>query len=392
MSRFHEIAFPEFRREIQLPLFGSSEKEDFSYPWPEYSQGLDSIQEIIDNVNEPYLGLDLEFDTKTKRCSIFGLATRDKCASAPFDINQARETIHIARKKGIKLVGFSVCGAEKEILEHNLNQELELDLFEDSMILFHLCNSHLTKSSGGKEDGEKGTLGFINLYTCSTIYTDIPNWKMCRENECSGPCPRCDVWGYNAVDSWVGLVAFHRLLSEAEKYGLTYQFYRDVLTLTHIAQQMRNNGINVDRDLARDLDKVSDEEKQALFQTGGVFDVIPFSPTSQQEALEYFKANKIPLKNYTKPELFDMVKKLAKKHRMSEEEYINWEEIPEVEKWLVKAAQFKGMGKGFKGWFDQKYFGIDGFLHPRSNTTGTQTGRWSHSSPNYANMPGFKED
>ena len=194
------------------------------------------------------------------------------------------------------------------------------------------------------------------------------------------------------MDSWVGLVSYIRLLEEAKEYGLTYQFYRDVLTLTDIAQQMKDNGINVDTDLAEKLDKVSDLEKEALFQTGGVFDIVPFAPRSHQEALEYFKTNKIPLKDYTKPELFSTVSKLAKKRKMSVEEYINWEDIPEVEKWLVKSAQYKGMGKGFKGWFDKKYFGADGYLHSRFITTGTQTGRWSSSSPNLQNMPGFKED
>lgn len=396
-KRFEEIAFPEFKREVQLPLFNIQDQEiQFDYKWPMYKVGHNSIEEVLENVKDGRLGIDLEFNTKTKRCSILGVANSDLCASASFDFEQAKKIVSGAKKGKYKLVGFSVMGAEKDILEYNLGTDIPFEVFEDTMILFQLCNSHLCKTEGGKESYEKGSLGFINLYTCSTIYTGITNWKLCRETQCSGPCPKHDVWGYNAIDSWVGLVCFNRLLEEADKEGLTYQFYRDQLKLAYIAQKMRDNGVNVDRKLAEELDNATNEEKELLFnppdKPGEETTVVPFNPKSSQEILEYFTDNKIKLKDTSKPAIQEYIKKLAYKAGLDYDEYLVSENLSEPEKWLVKLAIYKGLGKGFKGWFADKYFHSDGLLHPRWNTVATQTGRWGCHGPNCMNMPGFKED
>jgi DNA polymerase I-like protein with 3'-5' exonuclease and polymerase domains len=198
--------------------------------------------------------------------------------------------------------------------------------------------------------------------------------------------------GYNAVDSWAGLVSYTGLLEESKQYGLKYEFYRDILKLTYIAELMRTNGINVDRKLAAELDSVTAEEKELLFNPPENI-IVPFNPNSPKEAMEYFRENRLPVKDYTRIELENTIKKLAAKAKLDKDEYIISKDLSESEQWLIKAAQYKGLGKGLKGWFANRYFNNnDNYLHPRFITTGTQTGRWSCSGPNCMNFPTHKDD
>lgn len=389
-KRFQEINDKE--KEVQLSLFSLSENKK-KIKWPDYRRGDKYLQSIINNPDK-YLGLDLEFDIYTKRPTILGLSNSDFCASDKWDELKAEELVDLC-KKGHKLVGFSVNGAEKAVFETQLGLKLPIEYFEDAMILFYLFHQHLTKSQGGKADYEKGALGFINLWTCASLLTDLPMWKLCREIGCNGsdPCPRHDVWGYNAIDAYAGLKSFTRLKEQCT--NRQYSLYRDVMTLSEIAQKMQDNGIRVDRELVKKLDNVTEEEKEKLFpfiENSGKKLYDKFNPNSGTEAIKYFKKNGIKLESYTKTEIVNHLKKLAKKAGMDYDDYVTNNENPLIVKDLINAALFKGAGKGFKGWFGDRYFGSDGFIHPRFITSGTCTGRWSSSKPNFTNIPSYNEE
>lgn len=388
--RFEEINSSE--KEVQLGLFASEEVK--KYNWPEWRRGDRYVQLLIDEPS-PYLGLDLEFDPAKDRVTIVGLSDRKLSASTAYNPEIFEELVYLCKNEGVKLVGFSVNGAEKTQMEKALGKKLPIDYFEDTMLLFYLHYQHLTKTSGGKADYEKGALGFINLWTCASLLTDLPMWKLCRELGCSGnePCPWHNVWGYNAIDAYAGIESFE-VLKKRTPDNL-WKLYREIMILSEIAQKMQDNGVNIDRDLVKKLDKVTDEEKLELFpyeMEGKKKKFQYFNPGSPTEALAYFKKQKIKLASFNKTDLVNYIKKLAKKKNIDYDEYVIDKDLSDVEKLLVNSALYKGAGKGFKAWFADRYFGKDGYLHPRFITTGTSSGRWSSSKPNFQNLPSYDED
>lgn len=178
------------------------------YPvlFPEIRKGQKEVLDLVRETSDNYLGLDLEFHNN--RITIVGVANEDVAASCYWSQNVGKEIISVGLNSGVRYVGFSTIGAEKRELERFHESKLPLDMFEDCMVLFWMMNSDLCKLDQGKEKGEKGSLGFMNLWACSSIYTMLSQWKTCRGKTCFGPCPFHDALGYNAVDTWAAYKSF----------------------------------------------------------------------------------------------------------------------------------------------------------------------------------------
>lgn len=395
-KRFEEIDLYG-NKQVQLNLFDTIENkkrlrgESF---FPKYARGDKYLREILENP-DTYTGIDLEFDPIRHKATILGLSNSKLAASAPFSKELARFVVDCAKLGITKLVGYSVVGAEKEELEHALGEELPIEIFEDGMLTHFLLNQDLVKMSGGKEESEKGSMGFLNLWTMNTFYVGLPQFKVCRELECVGPCPKHDVWGYNAMDTYTAREGFIEMLKEMERRGIPYQLYRDLLEINLIAQKMQNRGIKVDRDLVEKLDKITDEEKEKLFPytgEGKKKKYEHFNPNSPAGAIAYFNKYGIELEQWNSKEIYEALENIAEEENTNLDDILkNSSNLPIHYQLLIKGYRYKGAGKGFKSWFDEKFFGEDGLMHPRFLVIGTSTGRFSSRSPNFQNIPRFDD-
>lgn len=113
---------------------------------------------------------------------------------------------------------------------------------------------------GAKDEDETdpGSLGLMNLWTAASLVTTLPQWKRCRGKLCHGPCPQHAPFEYCAVDSWAGLKCFTE-----NKYD--YNLYREILELSEICYKMQVEGIKVDLDFVKELEKDFDKRKFDLF-------------------------------------------------------------------------------------------------------------------------------
>lgn len=128
----------------------------------------------------------------------------------------------------------------------------------------------------------------------------------------------------------------------------------------------------------------------------------PFNPSSPQQVLQWFSEHGILLRDrggkpsMAKPILLDAIERRLKPFGlkmssengavmsfMSEDET---QELPYEIDLLVKLGQKTLLGKGIKSWIDvDKGLLYNGRLRGRFNSTGTSTGRLSHSKPNLGN-------
>lgn len=396
-KRFEEIDLYG-NREIQLSLFETIENKKRLKPesfFPKYARGEKYIREILENP-EQYTGIDLEFDPSTNKPTIIGLSNSKLAASMPFSKEVARTIVEYAKLGITKLVGFSIMGAEKTVLEKELGEELPLSIFEDGIVTHFLLNQDLVKMSQGKEESEKGSIGFLNLWTMNTFYVGLPQFKLCRELGCKGPCPKHDVWGYNAMDTHVGREGFIRMLKDMAYLNIPYQFYRDLLEVNLIAQKMQEKGIKVNRELVDKLDRIIDEDKEKLFPYTGTDKKKKyehFNPNSPTAAIKYFAKHNINLEKWNPESIHEALEELAENEGLNVSDILGKPlDFPLHYQLLVKGYQYKGAGKGFKSWFDDKFFGRDGLMHPRFVCIGTSTGRFSSRSPNFQNIPSYDED
>ena len=395
-KRFEEIDLYG-NREVQLNLFETIENKKSLNPtsfFSKYAKGEKYLREILENP-EPYTGIDLEFDPEKEKPTIIGLSNSKLSASAPWNKDIARFVVDCAKLGITKLVGFSIFGAEKSVLEKQLGEELPVEIFEDGMVTHFILNQDLVKMSQGKEESEKGSVGFLNLWTMNTFYVGLPQFKLCRELNCKGPCPKHDVWGYNAMDTHVGLQGFLKMLKEMEREEIPYKFYRDLMEISNIAQKMQKKGIKIDRALVEKLDKITDEEKDKLFKYTGEGKKKKyefFNPNSPSAAIKYFAQFGIELEQWNSKEIYSTLEDIAEKENITFGEMLrDSSSLPQEYQLLIKGYQYKGVGKGFKSWFDDKFFGDDGLIHPRFLVVGTSTGRFSSRNSNFQNIPRFDD-
>ena len=395
MVKTFKINLPEEKRLIQQSLF-VEEASSSPSPWPQLG-GRVTVEKLLEE-DHPLIGLDLEFNRKGKP-SIFGLGVDDRAAACSWDDSLAK----MLMKGGGKLVGHAVIAADKPVLDGALGEESPLDRWEDSMITHFLCNSNFAAAPGkGEDDDDATALGLMNLWSMSALYTDLPQWKECRGMTCNGPCPTHKVFDYCAVDAWSGLISFQETLKEMKQKRIPYDFYRELVELADIAQRMQVQGVKVSKDRIKDIQTKLDIKKDGLFPhdiEGRKKVYHPFNPKSSPQIIDYFAGKGIVLRTSDINEITKALEKISRKlgvlslDGLAEKISVDPAGVNErvrgaVE--LFKLYTYKESGKGLKSWFDEKYITKDSVVHPRWIVTGTSTGRWASSKPNFTNIP--KED
>lgn len=383
-------------------------------PFPEFRRGQTEVLEVARQaIKEGRLGLDLEFSPATGKAHIIGTASKSLSAGARFSAELCRQIVREASESNAQFVGHSVLDADKPIVEGYLGHETPLTAWDDSMLRGYLCNSDWCSQPGKTEDDDdKGALGLMNLGTMGTYYLGVPLWKRCRDIGCTGPCPEHDEEWYCAVDSWAGLRIADKAREEMTKRNIPEKLYEDLKKLSIYCGDMQRRGVAIDREWVERLEKGIVEKKAELFPSEMKLATprskkekkvwnTPFNPNSPKDIIKWFAENGLPLEaKKGSPTGKDTIRKTLelalKKFRIPYDidrksgilEVVEAEaDIPEAVDYLLRLDRYKRAGKGLKSWFDDEYFGADGYIHPRFIVTGTATGRLASSGPNFQNIP-----
>lgn len=390
------IILPEDPVPLQEVLFKPPSVSVRKYdPFPRLSQSEEDFRKVLADTPGP-LGIDFEFRPGYDP-SITGIASRSTAVALPWDEGLCREVIEDRRRKGERLVGHSILGAEKPLIEKNLGIKMSLDEWDDSMLMHYLLNADFCKATSKDEDAnDSGSLGFMNLWTTASMYTDVYNWKICRGKACEGPCPEHKVFDYCAVDAWASVESMAIMREEMVRRGMPEGLYRDLMEIAEICFLMEKQGIQVDMEYINSLESSSNAAKAALFPFNDAGVQEPFNPRSERQILAWAKANNLPLSDTTKKSVQHLLEKMARKYgHVAANERGSWdreqldhvENLPEVLDVINRLEQFKSAGKGFAPWFDEKYRDGCNLIHPRFICTGTSTGRLASSRPNFQNIP-----
>jgi hypothetical protein len=338
----------------------------------------------------PYVSIDFEFDPESPvPPTIMGLSSGAAPMSSVYNAKSKALLAQLEQEKVTWLGHFSL-STERQIIEQELGVKIPLDRIDDTRVWYFLANSHLTKNAAKDEDEDDRGQGFMDLWSMSSLYTDLPQWKQCRGLRCSGPCWLHDKLGYNGVDAYAVDRAAGPLLDDLARKRIPDALVQHVKEVVALGHAMEEQGIRVDRAEVYRLEKEMTERKAKLFPnevrprigkkgqelktTEIVWDA-PFNPRSPQAVMAYFSERGIHLESTEKDEIARAIDGLPKRHD------------PEVARWLEALYDYKCEGKGLGPWFADKYFSRDNLMHPRFNGTGSSLGRMSSADPNFQNIP-----
>lgn len=423
-SQLFRIVHPDQKEPKQLGLFTTestqlvrSEVRGVLFGYEEYPtiyRTQDEIRKLVEKTTD-FVGLDLEFNTDTGRPTVVGLATEEGCGAVRWDADFVRDVVMGLLDRGVRLVGHAVVGADRPVIEAALGIRTRLDQWEDSMLAHYLAAQVLCKAPAKEEDkDDTGSLGFMGLWPAASRWTNLPQWKAHRGAECYGPCPRCDVFGYCAIDAFAGLVVYRKAIGHYLDRGGSYEFYRKLVHLADICDRMETRGVRVDLDYVKRFEATSEERKAQWFPhtvNGKTVVYTEFNPKSPDQVLSWFASKGVVLGASDKAEIQKTLEKLLKNHGYAFDKGEKlppemWsivdadsgetvEDLPLVVDYLHRLFLFKSAGKGLDAWFSDKYVSRkDKRIHPRFIVTGTSTGRLSSSKPNFQNIParGFGEE
>lgn len=386
-----KIALPEDGKHFQSNLFAEPSRR--AKWFPKVSQDLDSFLRILDQgIVEGYLGLDFEFP-ETYKASVIGIACKGECCAVAATPDLVRQVVEKTKGRA-KLVGHSVIGAEMHVVRTTCGIEQSIEDYDDSMLRHFLLNADLCKAPDKNEEDDAGALGFMGLWTCASMVLDYPAWKMCQGIDCDEfVCPTHSVFQYCAVDAAASLEANYIHKEQFRQHNVPEQLYDELKELTLIAQRMQDQGIRVNMDFVREMEKKSGEYKKTLFNSES-----DFNPRAPQQVVEWFRNNGIQLAGNDKVSIRKALEKTAEKYgystkndegRFSTEALDLSDTLPKELDALYKLYEYKSAGKGLDPWFGPKYISEEDagtFIHPRFITIGASTSRWSSSRPNFTNI------
>lgn len=375
---------------IQQNLFLSPGVAETSGVFPPIYRDFEGVEAILQEPQDG-LGLDLEFNPKTGRPSILGVSNRRATSGVPWDSELGRRVVEVAERHKVRIVGHSVIGADRPIIEGALDIKTPLAMWDDTMLRHYLCNPDLCKTPGKDEDDDDtGAMGFMNLWTMASLHTTLPQWKVCRGKACDGPCPVHDPFGYCAVDSWAGLESKFGLVAEMEAKRIPESLHEDLSVLSEITHLMETRGIRINREYVNEMEKNFEEHKLEIFPieyVNGKPVYSPFNPKSVPQIQAYFASKGIDLKDTDKKNVRKSLERETKKRGIDFGQLATAPSLPEEIDALYRLLEFKDAGKGLKSWFDARYVDDNGFIHPRFIVPGTSMGRLASSRPNFQNIP-----
>jgi DNA polymerase family A len=333
--------------------------------YPTYSSEPSDLERLY---GAEYLGLDLEYSGETP--TILGLSDGKLHVSVPWTDGAPYLRELVSRYPATKFVGHNMVGADLPLLEG-----ISLDQVEDTILWWYLTQMHLCKSSTKQSlDEEAGTgrkgAGYMNLWSMASVNTDFPHWKTCRGKYCSGPCPKCNPFWYNALDAAAPVIALSKLQRKAQlmRVDHLYPMHRKLM---YVLDQMRTYGVFVDVPYIEELNKTFVRERAELAKQ------LPFNPNSPKQVVSHFK--QWELEDAQQESINDLVEELG-------------DSCPAE---LADLQAYKELGNGTDRWFAPQYRDSHGytkgyrdpagFVHPRLNPF-TSSGRLACSAPNFQNV------
>lgn len=421
-SRANSIFLPEDERLYQDTLAVNTNVLPYPpgcFPTLQAPSELGVFEILTEAMSAPpgadrWVGLDFEFNPDTHKLSIVGVATRQRAAACRWK-DELALLLYRATDAGVKFVGHWVIGADKyelEITASRLDRNVFNDIYSrpngcltskdswvDSMGLHFLCAAALCKAPG-KELDDEGSLGFMGLGSATGLWTMLPaGYKHCRGTGCTGPCPRCRVFEYCAIDAWAGLEIAYGCRTFMGDKEIPWSLYERWATLTEdICLRAERRGILVDKPFIDNFETESVKKKENLFpKKGRAYE--HFNPKSGSQVVEFFESRGIQLRDGRgKPGSEKKIVVAALEHELRKYGYDDIGEfeksedqilLSEVDDLLYKLYLYKDSGKGLDPWFSDKTMKFhDGawYIHPRFVTTGASTGRLSSSRPNFQNI------